>query len=96
MVEAAAQLRANRRRATAIDRVDLEAAFDDIVNPAPRPKRLALIGDVCGIFGAGFIGYSINIYTGSGPVHLVGHIAILSGAILSVVGACLKYIDTNK
>lgn len=96
MIDAAALLRANRRRATAIDRVDFESAFDDMVNPAPRPKRFALIGDVCGIFGAGFIGYSINIYTGSGAVHQAGHIAILAGVILSVAGACLKYIDPNR
>ncbi len=96
MIDAAALMRANRRRATAIDRVDFEAAFDDLVNPSPRPRRLALIGDVCGIFGAGFVGYSINIYTGSGSPHQVGHIAILSGLILSVAGACLKYVDPSR
>jgi hypothetical protein len=96
MVELAAQLRANRRRATAIDRVDFEAAFDDVVNPIPRPKRVALIGDVCGIFGAGFVGYSINIYTGSGSSYQLGHLAILAGAGFSVVGACLKYVDPSK
>ena len=96
MIDAAALMRAERRRATAIDQVDYEAAFDDIVNPVPRPKRLDLIGDVCGIFGAGFIGYSINIYTGPGPSYRDGHIAILSGAILSVAGICLKYLDPNK
>jgi hypothetical protein len=72
-------LRANRRRTTAIDRVDFEAAFDDLVNPALRSKRLAFIGDVCGIFGAGFLGYSLNIDTGSASPHQIGHIAILSG-----------------
>jgi hypothetical protein len=61
MIDAVALMRANRRRATAIDRVDFEADFDDLVNPSLRSKRLALIGDVCGIFGAGSIGYSINI-----------------------------------
>ncbi len=61
-----------------------------------RLKRLALIGDVCGIFGAGFIGYSINIYTGPGSSSQVGHIAILAGVVLSVAGACLKYIDPSK
>ena len=96
MIDAAALMRANRRRATAIDRVDFEAAFDDVVNPFPRPKRLAFIGDLCGIFGAGFVGYSINIYTSSGSPHQVGHIAILAGVILSVAGACLKYIDPSR
>ncbi len=96
MLDTAAILRANRRRATAIDRVDFEAAFDDVVNPFPRPKRLALIGDLCGIFGAGFVGYSINIYTGSGSPAQVGHIAIAAGLMLSVVGACLKYLDPSK
>lgn len=96
MVDAAALMRANRRRATIIDQRDFEAAFDDVVNPVPRPKRLALIGDVCGIFGAGFVGYSINIYTGSGSAHQVGHVAILAGVVLSVAGACLKYIDPSR
>jgi hypothetical protein len=96
MIDAAALMRANRRRATAIDRVDFEAAFDDVVNPSPRPKRLALIGDVCGIFGAGFIGYSINVYTGPETAHRVGHVAILAGLVLSVAGACLKYVDPSR
>jgi hypothetical protein len=96
MLDAAALMRANRRRATAIDRVDFEAAFDDLISPALRLKRLALIGDICGIFGAGFIGYSINIYTGTGSVQQMGHLAILAGLILSVVGACLKYVDTSR
>jgi hypothetical protein len=96
MLDAAAILRADRRRATALDRVDFEAAFDDVVNPVSRLSRLALIGDVCGIFGAGFIGYSINVYTGPGSPHQTGHIAILAGLILSVAGACLKYLDPNR
>ena len=93
MIDSAALMRAKRRRATAIDRVDYEAAFDDVVNPSPRPKRLALIGDVCGIFGAGFVGYSINVDTGSGTVTQVGHVALLAGAVLSLAGVCLKYVD---
>ncbi len=96
MLDAAALMRADRRRATAIDRVDFEAGFDDVVNPSPRVRRLALVGDVSGIFGAGFIGYSINIYSGSGSSLLPGHIAILAGMVLSVVGACLKYLDPSK
>jgi hypothetical protein len=96
MIDSAALMKAKRRRATAIDQVDYQAAYDDLVNPVPRPKRLALIGDVCGIFGAGFIGYPTNIYMGPSSAHQVGHVAILAGAILSVAGACLKYIDPGK
>jgi hypothetical protein len=96
MIDAAALMRAKRRRATGIDRVDYEVAFDDIVNPVPRPKRVALLGDVCGIIGAGFVGYSINIYTGSGTVAQIGHVAMLAGAILSVAGVLLKYVDTSQ
>jgi hypothetical protein len=96
MLDSAALMRANRRRATAIDQVDFEAAFDDVVHPVSKLKRLALIGDVCGIFGAGFIGYSINIYTGAGSIYQIGHIAILAGMVLSVAGACLKYLDPSR
>jgi hypothetical protein len=96
MLDLAAIQRADRRRATATDQVDFEAGFDDVVNPISRLSRLALIGDVCGIFGAGFIGYSINIYTGSGTPHQTGHIAILAGLILSVAGASLKYLDPSR
>ena len=96
MINSAALMRANRRRATAIDRVDFEAAYDDLVNATPRPKSLALLGDVCGAFGAGFIGYSINIYTGPGSAHQAGHIAILAGLVLSVLGIGMKYVDPNR
>ena len=96
MVDSAALMRARRRRATAIDRVDYEAAFDDVVRATPRPTQLALIGDVCGVFGAGFIGYSINIYTGPASAHPIGHIAILAGLVLSVAGICMKYVDPSR
>jgi hypothetical protein len=96
MVDAAALMRANRRRATALDRVDYEAAFDDVVNPIPRPRRLVLIGDVCLTCGGAFIGYATNIYVGFGPSYQIGHITILAGVILAGTGICLKNIDLSR
>ncbi len=96
MLDAAAQVNANRRRATAIDTTDFEAAFDDAVNPFPRPRRLDLVADLCAAVGAGFVGYSINIYTGDGRSYLPAHIAMIAGLVLSLVGVAIKQLDLSK
>ncbi len=90
MLDSTALTRANRRRATAIDTTDFEAAFDDLVNPDPRPKWLDVLADVATLFGGGFLGYAINIMTGDAPDlrMIVG--MMLSGLILGIGAIVIK------
>jgi hypothetical protein len=90
MVNAAALTEANRRRATAIDATDCEAGFDRIAGPAKRERVVTIVADVATSAGTGLMGYAINVYTGSSLVTTHGHLAMIGGVILVVLGIILK------
>ena len=92
MVNAVALTEANRRRATAIDATDYEKAFDLIAGPAKRENAVAIVADVATAAGTGLIGYAINVYTGSAPERTHGHLAMIGGILLLVLGIVLKYV----
>ena len=89
-LDAMAKTRGLRRRASALDVTDFEAAHDDLVNPAPRPRELDIIADVLGYVGAAFLGYAINIWTGSGPEFAKGHLAGIAAFVLSGAAIAIK------
>ena len=96
MVNAAALTEADRRRATAIDATDYEAAFDRIAGPAKREHAVAIVADVAGAIGTGLIGYAINVYTGAPSDKIHGHLAIIGGIALLATGIVLKYVANWK
>jgi hypothetical protein len=57
---------------------------------------VAIVADAAGAIGTGLIGYSINIYTGSGPDFTKGHLAMLSGCALLMISIVLKYANYGK
>ena len=90
MLGTTALIRANRRRATAIDTTDYEAAFDDLVNPNPRPKWLDVLADIATLFGGGFLGYAINVMTGEKPDITKISITLLAGLLLGIGAIVIK------
>ena len=92
MINAAALTEANRRRATAIDSTDFEKGFDLIAGPAKRQHAVAIVADVAQAIGTGLIGYAINVYTGTEPNKIHGHLAMIGGIALLAVGIVIKYV----
>ena len=90
-VRAAAQIEVNRRSATQIDTPDLQAGYDQIVNPSRRQKAVGIITDFAIAFGSALIGYAGNIYYGGPTDRSPGHIALLAGTFLLTTGIFLKY-----
>ncbi len=90
MLATMALIRANRRRATAIDTTDFEAAFDDLINPDPRPKWLDVLADVATLLGGGFLGYAINVMTGDHPAIPLIAATLLSGLSLGIGAMVIK------
>jgi hypothetical protein len=79
-----------------MDAPDYEAGFDLIASPARSQKSIVIVADIVGAVGTGLIGYSINIYTGSSPSWLPGHIAFLAGVTLTIIGIVLKYVVPKR
>ncbi len=86
-----ARMEGIRRGATILDKVDYERGFDSIANPSRRQKVVGITADVAGHFGAGSIGYAINIFTSDSPTRSAGYIAIGAGVVLIGIGLVLKW-----
>jgi len=91
MLFAGARIEANRRRGTAIDSTDYEAAFSRIVAPSRRNTVVGVVADVAGFAGSCLIGFAINIYTSSPSTPSFGHLAMSCGVGLFTVSVTLKY-----
>ena len=90
MLHRSAQIRANRRRAPEVDSTDYERAYDDIVNPIPRPRRLNAVADLSNFVGGAFLGYAINVLTNDRPDYTRFGLAGLAGVFLGGVAVALK------
>lgn len=88
----AALVRAHRRRATAQDTTDFDAAFDELVNPQGRPIWVNATADAMVILASFFIGYGTNIATGDDSNAGRGWLAILPGILLAVFATVVRYI----
>ena len=92
MLGMSATIRGRRPRANALDVTDFEAAFDDLLNPSPRPRWLEVLLDVGVLIAGGFIGYAINILTGQSPDHDKVWLSLTAGGLIGVLSTTLKHI----
>ena len=94
MLSKAALVRAHRRRASAQDTTDLEAAFDELVNPPSIPIWIRVIADITAILASCFIGYGTNIITGGSPNASSGWLAVIPGVLLAIFATAVKYMKS--
>ncbi len=94
MLSSEALVRGHRRRASALDVTDFEAAFDDLVNPRQRPWWVDCVVD-CGLFfGGGFVGAGTNIVTGGGS-YATGGLVIGAGVFVGGFSIAVKYLKLH-
>lgn len=91
MLSAEALVRGHKRRASALDVTDYEAAFDDLLNPPTHPRWMDCAADIGLLLGGGFIGAGTNILTGSGNTG-EAWIAIVAGGFVGAFSTAVKYI----
>jgi hypothetical protein len=91
MLSSAALVRGHKRRASALDVTDFEAAFDDLINPRSRPAWMDCAADIGLLLGGGFVGAGTNILTASGE-RAQGWIAVLAGAFVGIFCIVIKYV----
>ncbi len=96
MLNRAALLRAHRRRATAQDRTDLEAAFDDMVHPATRPVWVDALCDAFLATASLFVGVGTNIATGSGPDASAGWKIVAPSFALGLFAILIRYVKPRS
>jgi hypothetical protein len=91
MLSSAALMRGNRRRASALDVTDFEAAFDDLVNPPARPLWLDVAAQIGMVIGGGFIGFGTSVLAG-GMGRENGWIPVISGSLVAIASVIVQHI----
>jgi hypothetical protein len=84
-------MRGNRRRASALDVTDFEAAFDDLVNPPARPLWLDITAQIGMVVGGAFIGFGTSVLAGS-TAQQIGWFPLISGSLVAVASIVIQHI----
>lgn len=84
-------VRGNRRRASALDVTDFQAAYDDLVNPRPRPVWIDVMGDAGLMLGGLFGGVGTNILT-SDRGRPEGWVCVAASVFVSLFCILVKYL----
>lgn len=91
MLAAGALVRAHKRRASALDVTDYEAAYDDLVNPRPRPIWVEILTDIGVGLGGIIAGIGVSDLHTSGE----GWLVLIAGIFVVGISTAFKYIRWN-